>query len=154
MDLPVTSRSAADQFRRNPATFARMTALMSSSADAKFLQYMVSISGAARDERVLEVACGSGACALAFAERCGLAIGLDPSADLVAQARAAAARHGAGNVVFMAGEIERMAFRDAAFDAAVCRFAFHHFTNPARVFAEMARVVGPRGWMVVVDVTT
>ena len=53
----------------------------------------------------------------------------------------------------MVGEVERMAFRDAAFDAAVCRFAFHHFTNPARVFAEMARVVGPRGWMVVVDVT-
>ena len=153
MDMPEASRSAAAQFRRDPATFARMTALMSSSADAKFLQYMVSISGVARDERVLEVACGSGACTLAFAERCGLAIGLDPSVDLVAQARAAAARHGAGNVVFMVGEIERMAFRDAAFDAAVCRFAFHHFTNPARVFAEMARVVGPRGWMVVVDVT-
>jgi SAM-dependent methyltransferase len=46
-----------------------------------------------------------------------------------------------------------MPFRNAAFDAAVCRFSFHHFTDPARVFAEMARVVGPRGWMVVVDVT-
>ena len=46
-----------------------------------------------------------------------------------------------------------MGFRDGAFDAAVCRFSFHHFTDPARVFAEMARVIGPQGWMVVVDVT-
>ena len=146
-------RSASAQFRRNPESFARMSALMSSSADAKFLHYMVSISGVAREERVLEVACGPGACALAFAERCRRTVGLDPSADLIAQALAAAARRGAGNAAFMVGEVEQMGFRDGVFDAAVCRFSFHHFTDPARVFAEMARVVGPRGWMVVVDVT-
>jgi ubiquinone/menaquinone biosynthesis C-methylase UbiE len=148
-----TLRSASEQFRRNPETFARMSALMSSSADAKFLHYMVSISGVERTDRVLEVACGPGACTLAFAERCGRAVGLDPSVELIAQARAAAARRGARNAAFMVGEVERMGFRDGALDAAVCRFSFHHFTDPARVFAEMARVVGPRGWMVVVDVT-
>ncbi len=146
-------RSASEQFRRNPETFARMSALMSSSADAKFLHYMVSISGVARKERVLDVACGPGACALAFAERCGRAVGLDPSVELVAQAREAAARRGAGNAAFTVGEVERMGFRNGVFDAAVCRFSFHHFTDPARVFAEMARVVGSQGWMVVVDVT-
>lgn len=126
---------------------------MSSSADAKFLQYMVSISGVARHERVLDVACGPGACTLAFAERCGRAVGLDPSPELIARAREEAARRGAANVAFTVGEVERIGFRDGAFDAAVCRFAFHHFTDPARVFAEMARVVAPRGWMVLVDVT-
>ena len=126
---------------------------MSSSADVKFLHYMVSISGVARQDRVLDVACGPGACTLAFAERCRRAVGLDPSPELVAQAREAAARRGAGNAAFMVGEVERMAFRDGSFDAVVCRFSFHHFTDPARVFAEMARVVGPRGWMVIVDVT-
>ena len=146
-------RSASVQFRRNPETFARMSALMSSSADAKFLQYMVSISGVARQDRVLEVACGPGACTLAFAERCRRAVGLDPSAELIAEARKAAAHRGTGNAAFVVGEVERMGFRDGAFDAAVCRFSFHHFTDPARVFAEMGRVIGPQGWMVVVDVT-
>jgi len=146
-------RSVSAQFRRNPESFARMSALMSSSADAKFLHYMVSISGVARQDRVLEVACGPGACTFAFAERCGRAIGLDSSTELIAEARAAAARRGAGNAEFIVGEVERMGFRDGAFDAAVCRFSFHHFTDPARVLAEMARVIGPRGWMVVVDVT-
>ena len=146
-------RSASVQFRRNPETFARMSALMSSSADAKFLQYLVSISGVARQDRVLEVACGPGACTLAFAERCRRAVGLDPSAELIAEARKAAAHRGTGNAAFVVGEVERMGFRDGAFDAAVCRFSFHHFTDPARVFAEMGRVIGPQGWMVVVDVT-
>jgi ubiquinone/menaquinone biosynthesis C-methylase UbiE len=146
-------RSASEQFRRNPERFARMSALRSSGADAKFLHYMVSISGVARADGVLDLACGAGACTLAFAERCRRAVGLDTSDGLVAQARAEATRRGTGNATFMVGEVERMAFHDGAFDAAVCRFAFHHFTHPARVFAEMARVVGPRGWMVVVDVT-
>lgn len=143
-------RPASEQLRRNPDSFARMF----SAANAKFLHYMVSISGVAREERVLDVACGPGACTLAFAERCRRAVGLDTSGELVARARGEAARRGAGNVAFIKGEVERMAFGDGAFDAAVCRFAFHHFTNPDRVFAEMARVVGLRGWMVVVDVTT
>ena len=146
-------RRASEQFRRNSGTFIRMSGPMSSSADAKFLQYMVSMSGVARSEIVLDVACGPGACTLAFAQRCGRAVGLDPSVELIAHPREAAARSDAGNAAFMVGEIEQMPFRNAAFDAAVCRFSFHHFTDPARVFAEMARVVGPRGWMVVVDVT-
>lgn len=146
-------RSVSEQFRRDPESFARKSALMSSSADAKFLHYMVSISGVDREDRVLDVACGPGACTLAFADRCGRAVGLDPSPTLVAQARADAARRGADNATFTVGEVERMAFPDGAFNAAVCRFSFHHFTDPARVFAEMARVVGPHGWMVVVDVT-
>jgi ubiquinone/menaquinone biosynthesis C-methylase UbiE len=146
-------RPAAEQFHRNPATFARMSTQVSSSADVKFLYYLVSISGVARGERVLDVACGPGACTLAFAERCRRAVGLNPSVELVTQAREEAMRRSVGNASFMVGEVERMGFRDGAFDAAVCRFSFHHFTDPARVFAEMARVVGPRGWMVVVDVT-
>jgi ubiquinone/menaquinone biosynthesis C-methylase UbiE len=150
-DLP---RPVSEQLRRNPATFARMSSLMTSSADANFLHYMVSISGVTREENVLDLACGPGACALAFAQRCRRAVGLDPSAELIAQARAAAAHRGVANSAFMVGEVERMAFHDGTFDAVVCRFSFHHFTDPARVFAEMARVVGPRGWMVVVDVTT
>src|SRR5260370_41125207 len=96
-------RSASAQFRRNPESFARMSALMSSSADAKFLHYMVSISGVARQDRVLEVACGPGACALAFAERCGRAVGLDPSAELIAEARASAAPLSPGKPGFMLG---------------------------------------------------
>ena len=60
-----TRRRVSEQLRRNSGTFTRMSGPMSSSADAKFLQYMVSMSGVARSEVVLDVACGPGACTLA-----------------------------------------------------------------------------------------
>ncbi len=139
----------ARQFRRNPESFARMAA----DGDAKFLHYILSISGAARGDSVLDVACGPGACTLAFAARCRRAVGLDVSAELVHKAREHAARLNVQNATFTVGEVERMPFGDGAFDAVVCRFCFHHALHPERVFAEMARAVGLRGWMVVVDVT-
>lgn len=141
--------SVEQQFRRNPDSFARMP----TDADAEFLHYMVSISGVAKTDRVLDVACGPGSCTLAFAARCGKAVGLDVSGALVERARAEAARRGVGNAAFTVGEVERMPFAGAVFDAAVCRFSFHHCVHPDRVFAEMARVIGRRGWMVIVDVT-
>lgn len=144
-----TAYTVERQFRRNPDSFARMPA----DADAEFLHYMVSISGVAATDRVLDVASGPGGCARAFAARCARAVGLDVSAALAARARAEAVQRGVANAAFVAGELERMPFADAAFEAAVSRFAFHHCLNPGRVFAEMARVVAPRGWMVVVDVT-
>ncbi len=144
-----TAYTVERQFRRNPDSFARMPA----GADAEFLHYMVSISGVAANDRVLDVACGPGGCTLAFAARCARAVGLEVSPSLAARARAEAARRGAANAAFVAGEVERMPFAGAAFDAAVSRFAFHHCVNPQRVFAEMARVLAPRAWMVIVDVT-
>ncbi len=141
--------SVAQQFRRNPDSFARMPA----DADAEFLHYMVSISGVAATDRVLDVACGPGSCTLAFAARCASAVGLDVSAALIERARAEAVRRGVANAGFTVGEVERMPFADAAFGAAVCRFSFHHCVRPERVFAEMSRLVRPHGWMVIVDVT-
>ena len=102
---------------------------------------------------MLDVACGTGALTLAFAERCGSSVGLDIMAPALAQARSLASERGLVNVEFTLGELERMPFGDGQFTGAACRFSFHHIVNPARVFAEMARVVGPRGWMIIADMT-
>ncbi len=40
---------------------------------------------------------------------------------------------------------------DNAFDIVSCRFAFHHFEQPARAFAEMVRVARPGGRIVLCD---
>jgi ubiquinone/menaquinone biosynthesis C-methylase UbiE len=144
------ARRVDQQFRRNPDSFARMPA----DVDTKFLHWMVSISGVSPQDKLLDVACASGACSMAFAERCRGVVGLDVSPDAIARARAEAARRESAKVDFVAGEVERMPFADATFDAAVCRFSFHHCVHPERVFAEMARTVKPHGgWMVIVDMT-
>ncbi len=65
--------AARQQFRRRPAAYA----MAATSADHKFIAFMISVSGVSRTDRVLEVACGSGAATTAFAERCGRAVGVD-----------------------------------------------------------------------------
>jgi ubiquinone/menaquinone biosynthesis C-methylase UbiE len=137
------------QFRRRPQSYDGVPGV----GELKFIAFLVSTAGAGRDDRVLDVACGTGALTQAFAERCGNSVGLDIMAPALAQARAQARERGLTNVEFVLGEPERMPFRDGQFTGAACRFAFHHIVNPAHVFAEMARVVGPGGWMIIADMT-
>jgi len=137
------------QFRRRPQAYDGVPG----AGELKFIAFLVSTAGAGRDDCVLDVACGTGATTLAFAERCGSAVGIDIMAPALARARAEAAARGLVNAGFTLGELERMPFGDGQFTGAACRFSFHHFVNPGRVFAEMARAVGPRGWMIIADMT-
>jgi SAM-dependent methyltransferase len=137
------------QIRRRPYAYSGVPG----DGELKSIGFLVSTAGAGRADRVLDVACGTGAMTRAFAERCGSAVGLDIMAPALAQARAQARERGLTNVEFTLGEPERMPFGDGRFTGAACRFSFHHIVNPERVFAEMARVVGPRGWMIVADMT-
>jgi ubiquinone/menaquinone biosynthesis C-methylase UbiE len=121
--------------------------------DSRFTAFLISASGMTRDDRVLEVACGTGASTIAFAERCKAAVGLEIRADAMARARLDALNRKVANASFVTGELERMPLADGSFTGAICRFSFHHIVNPERVFAEMARVVAANGWMVVSDMT-
>jgi SAM-dependent methyltransferase len=114
---------------------------------------MISASGATRRDRVLDVACGNGSATLAFAEQCAAAVGVDVVPEALYRARTEAANRHCDNALFVLTEIERMAFADNSFSGAICRFSFHHFLNPAKVFAEMARVVAPGAWMMISDMT-
>src|SRR6516165_9379308 len=139
--------SARQQFRRRPASYTMAT----NPSDQKFIAFMISVSGVGKTDHVVELACGSGTTTLAFAERCGRAIGIDVAEEPLQLARRAAVERSLGNVDFILSEVERLSFADDTFNGALCRFSFHHFVNPARVFAELARVVAPGGWMVIAD---
>lgn len=142
--------AAQQQFRRRANAYA----MTQTPFDRKFLGFMVSISGVGKDDRVLNVACGAGSATMAFAERCKSVIGIDVVNEPLARARAAAAERGITNAGFTLGEVERIPFAEGAFTGAICRFSFHHFVNPDRVFSEMARVVAPGGWMVISDMAS
>lgn len=141
--------AARRQLRRRPSAYLRPP----SPSDQKFFSFMISAASVARTDRVLDLACGTGAAALAFAERCAGVVGIDVVEEPLVRARAEAESRGTGNVLFTLTEIERLAFSDASFDGAVCRFSFHHLVNPGTVFAEMARVVRPGGWILIADMT-
>jgi SAM-dependent methyltransferase len=95
-------------------------------------------------QRVLDVGCGTGRLAIALADRGARVWGVDPSEEMLAQARA----NSEGRVQFKQASAEALPFKDGWFDRGVFRLVIHLVERP-RAFAETARVLAPRGRIVV-----
>jgi ubiquinone/menaquinone biosynthesis C-methylase UbiE len=94
-------------------------------------------------DRVLDVACGTGALTLAVAERAGRSgavTGLDPNPAMLDVARKKPVR-----VDWREGRAEDLPFADASFDAVVSQFGMMFFDDPGRALVEMRRVLAPGG---------
>jgi ubiquinone/menaquinone biosynthesis C-methylase UbiE len=87
--------------------------------------------------RVLDVGCGTGRAALALHERGSRVWGVEPSAEMAAQARAR-------GVNVKVAPAERLPFKDGWFERAVAWLVIHLIDRPA-AFAEVARVLEPGG---------
>ena len=149
-------------------------AVAATVSDPERIARLVEAVAPGADARVLDVACGPGFLALAFAAHCRQAVGVDltdaPLAIAEKKLRVATlvSRKGgetwgtpggrpggnpkAENVRFVRGDADRLPFGNGEFDVAVCRFALHHMEDPGRVVREMARVC--RGVVAVEDLVT
>jgi ubiquinone/menaquinone biosynthesis C-methylase UbiE len=97
------------------------------------------------DERVLDVACGSGNTTLAAARRAwGNSTGIDYVPELLAHGRERAAAEGL-DVDFIEGDAERLPFDDASFDVITSTFGAMFAPNQARAADELLRVCRPGG---------
>ena len=99
----------------------------------------------------VDVACGPATFARAFAPIVGRVVGVDFTPAMLAKARRLVGEDGLANVDFVRGDGNALPFADDTFDLAHCTYAFHHFPEPAKVLAEMARVVRKGGRVTVVD---
>lgn len=98
-------------------------------------------------QAVLDVACGTGALALAAAATVGPAgavTGLDANPGMLAVARAKAAA-----VDWVEGRAEALPFADGRFDAVVSQFGLMFFEDRRKALAEIVRVLRPGGRMAV-----
>jgi ubiquinone/menaquinone biosynthesis C-methylase UbiE len=103
-------------------------------------------------DHVLDVGCGTGADVRGLA---GLVpgvsvVGLDANDRRVVEAQAAALGL-PRPIEFRVGDAHRLPFEDDRFDACRADKVLHHVADPARVLAEMTRVVRPGGRVVVSD---
>ena len=135
------------QFSRTAEVYARLML----ATHAKDLSGMVAISRATPSDRALDVACGPGFLSMEFAKHCADVVGFDATDAFIELARAEAARRGLGNIRFEHGDAEHLPFREEMFEIVSCRAAFHHFSRPACVLAEMGRVMAPAGRIVIAD---
>jgi arsenite methyltransferase len=106
-------------------------------------------------ERVLDLGSGGGIDVLLSARRvgpAGFAYGVDMTDEMLALARANAARAGAGNVEFRKGQIEAIPLPDAAVDVVISNCVINLSTDKPAVLAEMFRVLAPGGRIGIADV--
>jgi ubiquinone/menaquinone biosynthesis C-methylase UbiE len=101
------------------------------------------------DDRVLDLACGTGRTSRLAARVAASVVGVDLSPEMLARATAAAA--GVESLRFELADAERLPFADAEFTALVCSNAFHHYPDPSQAVGEIARVVAPGGGVVIGD---
>jgi ubiquinone/menaquinone biosynthesis C-methylase UbiE len=107
-----------------------------------------------RGNSVLDVGCGTGDDAINLYKIVGpdgRVVGIDYSAQLIAEAKARAEKAGA-SVEFYVGDAHELSqFGDNCFDAARAAAVFHHLESPEKALKEMIRVVKPGGFVVIAE---
>jgi 2-polyprenyl-3-methyl-5-hydroxy-6-metoxy-1,4-benzoquinol methylase len=96
------------------------------------------------DERVLDIACGTGNVTIPLARRGATVTGLDMMPHLLEEARARATREGL-HIRFDEGFAETLPYPDGSFDVVVSMFGIMFSALPETVASEMARVLMPGG---------
>ena len=136
-----------DQFTRQAAPFAQSQAIRNQEA----LNHIVALAQARADDTSLDVACGPGLLACAFAHVVRQAVGIDLTPAMLDQARQVQVEQELANVSWQEGDVTALPYPDAHFSIVSSRYVFHHLPNPLAVLKEMKRVCKPGGRVVLAD---
>jgi demethylmenaquinone methyltransferase/2-methoxy-6-polyprenyl-1,4-benzoquinol methylase len=141
-------RHALGLFAELPRHYARAGAAMSFGQDPRWRRAMVAAVDPRPDQRVLDVATGTGLVAFELVRRGGCqVIGIDQSERMLATARQQLAHDPAlaEHVTFRSGQAERLPFADNEFDALTFTYLLRYVDDRAATMRELARVVAPGG---------
>ena len=94
-------------------------------------------------QRLLDLGCGPGTITLDLAGRVapGEVVGIDRSAEVVAEAEAAARARGAANVSFAVGDGYALDHPDGSFDVVHAHQVLQHLSDPVAALREAHRVL-------------
>jgi ubiquinone/menaquinone biosynthesis C-methylase UbiE len=149
MSSKTKSRHQAEivaQFSRQAVPFAQVPG----HYDA--LQILLELSGVGGDDAVLDVACGPGLVACAFARQARQVTGIDITPAMIEQAQKRQREQKLANLEWAVGEAVPLPYADATFSLVITRYSFHHLLAPERALAEMIRVCRPGGRVLVADI--
>jgi demethylmenaquinone methyltransferase/2-methoxy-6-polyprenyl-1,4-benzoquinol methylase len=147
------TRHAKGLFAPLGPTYDRYARILSFGQDSRWRSFLVSQVEAGPADTVLDVACGTGAVAIALARRHGCeVVGIDQSAEMLAEGRRRVGAAGlAGRIRLEEGRAEELPFADGSFDALTFTYLLRYVDDPAAVLAELARVVKPGGTIAMLE---
>jgi demethylmenaquinone methyltransferase/2-methoxy-6-polyprenyl-1,4-benzoquinol methylase len=127
-----------------PRRYDLAGALLSFGQDPRWRRAMVRAVEGRPDDRVLDVATGTGMVAEGLVRRYGCSVvGLDQSPEMLSGAKAKLDRDPklASRIELVRGEAEGLPFADAEFDHLTFTYLLRYVDDPAATLAELARVV-------------
>lgn len=116
---------------------------------ARLLSFLSPVDGQA----ILDLGTGNGYVAMAIANAhpgCRV-VGVDVAAEAIDRDLELARTRCLSNASFQSYDGMRLPFADGYFDAAVSRYAFHHFPRPEMILQELGRTLGSGGRLVLSD---
>jgi demethylmenaquinone methyltransferase/2-methoxy-6-polyprenyl-1,4-benzoquinol methylase len=138
-------REALELFQGLPRRYDQLSAALSFWQDPRWRRALVDAVAPRAQERILDVATGTGMVAAELRARADCTVvGLDQSPQMLAAARARFAGEGA-RVELVEGEAELLPFEDASFDALTFTYLLRYVDGPLATMHELARVVRPGG---------
>ncbi|MGA2266631.1 MAG: methyltransferase domain-containing protein [Phycisphaerae bacterium] len=126
-----------------------------SKTHARLANRLVRLAAPQPDERVLDIATGTGFVAIPAAQlvgKRGTVVGVDISSGMVAQARKNVAQaSGSAAIEIIEAAAASLPFPDDSFEAVVSTGVMHHWKDPAADLNEIHRVLKPGGYALLYD---
>lgn len=119
--------------------------------DPQVLARVVELASPQRGWLVLDVATGTGHTAFALAGHVRAVIGIDLTAEMLAESRQLRAARAISNVAFGLADVHDLPFPSETFHLITCRRAAHHFSRIGLALCEMRRVLRGGGRLVIDD---
>jgi len=117
--------------------------------------FTVKFSGAKREDKILDICCGTGDQLFYFAKlKSGIeAVGIDINPEMIKIAEKRKDSLGVKNISFLVGDAAKLPFEENSFDLALISLGLHEVEEDLRdkIISEMKRVVKENGYLIFID---
>lgn len=146
MTLDPIQKASREQFERHSANYGK-SHILANTADVASALADVHVS---QGSRALDVATGGGHTAIFLATRGFTVTASDISQAMLDSAKSLAAERGL-SIDTRLHEAEKFPYSAGSYDLVTCRVAAHHFSSREAFLAEVARVLKPGGYFLLID---
>lgn len=119
--------------------------------NARDLDRMIKLLNPQPEDKVLDVATGTGHTAIKLAQYTQQVEAIDITREMLHEAKKQSYENGITNIEFRIEDVHNMKIPDNTFHIVVCRLAAHHFSNIKTALKEMCRVLKTGGKLYILD---